>query len=131
MVAAARAAEQIAVILQALMQNTVEAVVLAHIQPRQRLVVVLSTVEAAAGLATLQGRQIVVVVVVLGVAIRLAVAVLVEPMMVVAVVMERQEILVAAMEAAAEVTVLLLAWALVGMEECQVVEAAEEHGQFL
>jgi hypothetical protein len=109
---------------QAGTQNLVEVAVLERIQRRMGLVAVLSTVPAAAGLATLQGRQIAAAQAEVGTVIRLGLAGLVEPMMAAAVLMEHRGLLDAVMAAAAAVTAVLPAWDRVGKEECQAVVAA-------
>ena len=96
---------------------------LERIQRRMGLAVVLSTAVVVVGLATLQGHQLMAVMAVLGVVIRLVLAVLVGSMMAQAVRMEHPESsdVVMAAEVAAEAH--LLAWVQEEMEVRQVAEA--------
>ena len=104
-------------------QNTEAGLGLERLQRRRGLVAVLSTAAAAVGLDSLQGRPPMAVMAVLGVAIRLVLAVLVESMMAMAVLMEHPESSDVVMVAEVAVEAHPLAWVLVEMEERQVVAA--------
>jgi hypothetical protein len=125
---AARAAGRIAAIFQALTQNTAGAVAEAVIHLRLRMVVVLSTVLAEVVEAILQ-EPLQAVLVEHGVRMPVAEAGLVESMMARAVLMDHLGNSAVATEAEAAGEERLLAWALVGMEERQVVVAVEVGGR--